>query len=223
MNTARGSAGPPRPSARRSVSNMERLIDIQPNGEANFCVDLPDGSLGDVRRSSIAEIWNGEPARRFREARRQHPFGRAPVVAPPGVARAQLTRKFRGATDAASSNSNHLIGGNGESERRRRDPSQPESCSWGAPLPMMSRTSWWCRAASGRCFLPPPNSRSATASIPRRCSVARSASCSPGLYQKKKLRCSSFSSGCAPRRPVFPSRDAGRSRRSPWRPSSAWA
>ena len=56
-------------------ASVERLIDIQPTGEANFCVDLPDGSLGNVRQSSIAEIWNGEPARRFREARRQRPFG----------------------------------------------------------------------------------------------------------------------------------------------------
>jgi hypothetical protein len=28
-------------------------------------------ALGDVRQSSIAEIWNGERARRFRERRRQ--------------------------------------------------------------------------------------------------------------------------------------------------------
>jgi MoaA/NifB/PqqE/SkfB family radical SAM enzyme len=61
--------GPP------ECSNVERLIDIQPTGEANFCVDLPDGSLGNVRQSSIAEIWNGDRARRFREARRRHPFG----------------------------------------------------------------------------------------------------------------------------------------------------
>jgi len=59
-------------------SNVERLIDIQPTGEANFCVDLPDGSLGNVRQSSIAEIWNGERARRFRERRRQGPLGACP-------------------------------------------------------------------------------------------------------------------------------------------------
>jgi MoaA/NifB/PqqE/SkfB family radical SAM enzyme len=63
------SVGPP------ACSNVERLIDIQPTGEANFCVDLPDGPLGHVRQSSIAAIWNGDRARRFREARRHHPFG----------------------------------------------------------------------------------------------------------------------------------------------------
>ena len=61
--------GPP------ECSNVERLIDIQPTGEANFCVDLPDGSLGNVRDGSIADIWNGERARRFRERRRQAPLG----------------------------------------------------------------------------------------------------------------------------------------------------
>jgi MoaA/NifB/PqqE/SkfB family radical SAM enzyme len=61
--------GPP------ECANVERLIDIQPTGEANFCVDLPDGSLGNVRDASIAGIWNGERARRFRERRRQGPLG----------------------------------------------------------------------------------------------------------------------------------------------------
>lgn len=57
-----------------ACSNVERLIDIQPTGDANFCVDLPDGSLGNVRQQSIAEIWKGEPARRFRERRRERPL-----------------------------------------------------------------------------------------------------------------------------------------------------
>jgi len=56
-------------------SNVERLIDIQPTGDANFCVDLPDVSLGNVRDGSIAEIWNGDRARRFRDLRRQRPLG----------------------------------------------------------------------------------------------------------------------------------------------------
>ena len=29
--------------------NVEKLIDIQPNGEANFCVDFPDYSIGNVK------------------------------------------------------------------------------------------------------------------------------------------------------------------------------
>jgi sulfatase maturation enzyme AslB (radical SAM superfamily) len=56
-------------------SNVERLIDIQPTGEANFCVDLPDAALGNVTEATIAEIWNGERARRFRERRRQGLLG----------------------------------------------------------------------------------------------------------------------------------------------------
>ena len=58
-----------------ACANVERLIDIQPTGEANFCVDFPDGCLGNVRGSSIAAIWHGERARRFRERRRLGPFG----------------------------------------------------------------------------------------------------------------------------------------------------
>jgi MoaA/NifB/PqqE/SkfB family radical SAM enzyme len=54
--------------------NVERLIDIQPTGEANFCVDFPDYSLGNVHDATIEELWNGERARRFRERRRKQPF-----------------------------------------------------------------------------------------------------------------------------------------------------
>ena len=68
-------ADPTIPIGAPECSNVERLIDVQPTGEANFCVDLPDGALGNVRDSSIAGIWNGERARRFRERRRQGPFG----------------------------------------------------------------------------------------------------------------------------------------------------
>ncbi len=55
-------------------TNVEKLIDIQPNGEANFCVDFPDYTIGNVRESTIAEIWNGERAERFRRYRREKPF-----------------------------------------------------------------------------------------------------------------------------------------------------
>jgi MoaA/NifB/PqqE/SkfB family radical SAM enzyme len=63
------------PVGRPGCANVERLIDIQPTGEANFCVDFPDAGLGNVRHATIAEIWNGERARRFRERRRQGPLG----------------------------------------------------------------------------------------------------------------------------------------------------
>ncbi|MFH0880834.1 MAG: SPASM domain-containing protein, partial [Lentisphaerota bacterium] len=55
-------------------NNVERLADIQPNGEVNFCVDFPDYVIGNARDSSLGEIWNGERARRFREYRRTTPL-----------------------------------------------------------------------------------------------------------------------------------------------------
>ncbi len=53
---------------------IEELIDIQPNGEANFCVDFPDYTIGNVRDNTIEELWNGERAERFREVRRKGPL-----------------------------------------------------------------------------------------------------------------------------------------------------
>jgi MoaA/NifB/PqqE/SkfB family radical SAM enzyme len=55
-------------------TNVEKLIDIQPNGDANFCVDFVDYSFGNVREGSIEEIWNGERAERFRAYRREKPL-----------------------------------------------------------------------------------------------------------------------------------------------------
>ena len=43
--------------------NVEKLIDIQPNGEANFCVDFPDYSIGNVKNSTIEKVWNSPRAR----------------------------------------------------------------------------------------------------------------------------------------------------------------
>lgn len=53
---------------------IECFLDIQPNGDADFCVDFPDYVMGNVLESSIEEVWNSHRAERFREARRQHPF-----------------------------------------------------------------------------------------------------------------------------------------------------
>ena len=64
-------ASPVRPPA---CSNVERLIDIQPTGEADFCVDFPDYSIGNVREATIEALWNGERAKRFRERRRAKPL-----------------------------------------------------------------------------------------------------------------------------------------------------
>jgi radical SAM protein with 4Fe4S-binding SPASM domain len=54
--------------------NIEKLIDIQPDGNANSCVDFPDYSFGNVRKSSIRDLWNSEKAVKFRELRRKNPF-----------------------------------------------------------------------------------------------------------------------------------------------------
>jgi MoaA/NifB/PqqE/SkfB family radical SAM enzyme len=54
--------------------NVEKLIDIQPDGEANFCVDFPDYSLGNVKEASLQELWNGRRATQFRDYRRKNPF-----------------------------------------------------------------------------------------------------------------------------------------------------
>ena len=54
--------------------NIEKLIDIQPDGSANFCVDFVDYSFGNVRETSIEELWNGERAERFRQYRREKPL-----------------------------------------------------------------------------------------------------------------------------------------------------
>jgi MoaA/NifB/PqqE/SkfB family radical SAM enzyme len=59
------------PVGPQSCSNVEELFDIQPSGEANFCVDFPDYSIGNVRESTIAELWNSRKAERFREYRRK--------------------------------------------------------------------------------------------------------------------------------------------------------
>ncbi|MGC8765372.1 MAG: SPASM domain-containing protein [Brevinematia bacterium] len=57
-----------------SCSNIERLIDIQPDGNANFCVDFPDYSIGNVKEATIEEVWNSKRAEIFREYRRKNLF-----------------------------------------------------------------------------------------------------------------------------------------------------
>ncbi len=51
--------------------SVERVIDIQPDGDANFCVDLADYRIGNVRDHTIAELWRSERAERFRARVRQ--------------------------------------------------------------------------------------------------------------------------------------------------------
>jgi MoaA/NifB/PqqE/SkfB family radical SAM enzyme len=58
----------------QNCTNVEKLIDIQPDGSANFCVDFVDYSIGTVKDTSIEELWNGERAERFRRLRRSKPL-----------------------------------------------------------------------------------------------------------------------------------------------------
>lgn len=51
---------------RHACRNPELLADIQPNGDVNFCVDFPDYSIGNVRDTTLGEIWKSEKAKRFR-------------------------------------------------------------------------------------------------------------------------------------------------------------
>jgi radical SAM protein with 4Fe4S-binding SPASM domain len=56
----------------QSCMNVERLIDIQPNGDVNFCVDFPDYCFGNVKENTIEEIWNSPKAEKFRIYRREN-------------------------------------------------------------------------------------------------------------------------------------------------------
>ena len=62
---------PQTPVGTNYCMNVEKLIDIQPNGNVNFCVDFPDYVIGNIKKSSIYEIWNSERAKLFREYRRK--------------------------------------------------------------------------------------------------------------------------------------------------------
>jgi MoaA/NifB/PqqE/SkfB family radical SAM enzyme len=62
------------PIGSTACANVEKLIDIQPTGEANFCVDFPDYVIGNVRESTIEELWNSPRAEAFRAYRRNQPL-----------------------------------------------------------------------------------------------------------------------------------------------------
>jgi radical SAM protein with 4Fe4S-binding SPASM domain len=59
------------PVGARHCLNVEKLIDIQPDGSANFCVDFVDYSFGNVREGTLQELWNSERAEHFRRYRRE--------------------------------------------------------------------------------------------------------------------------------------------------------
>jgi MoaA/NifB/PqqE/SkfB family radical SAM enzyme len=54
--------------------NVEKLIDVQPSGDTNFCVDFPDYSFGNAKCSSLQELWNSPAAAQFRNCRREKPL-----------------------------------------------------------------------------------------------------------------------------------------------------
>lgn len=62
------------PVWKQQCTNVEKLIDIQPDGSANFCVDFPDYSFGNVKHATIEQLWNSTEAERFRQYRRQFPL-----------------------------------------------------------------------------------------------------------------------------------------------------
>jgi radical SAM protein with 4Fe4S-binding SPASM domain len=62
------------PVGRTGCNNIENLMDIQPDGNVNFCIDYPDYSFGNVLKSTLGEIWNSPQAEKFREYRRNKPL-----------------------------------------------------------------------------------------------------------------------------------------------------
>jgi MoaA/NifB/PqqE/SkfB family radical SAM enzyme len=62
------------PVGPQTCANVEKLIDIQPSGDANFCVDFPDYTFGNVRQASLEQLWNGPRAEAFRAYRREKPL-----------------------------------------------------------------------------------------------------------------------------------------------------
>jgi MoaA/NifB/PqqE/SkfB family radical SAM enzyme len=47
---------------------------VEPDGEVTFCGDFPDYFIGNVRRQSFRDIWNGEKAARFRAKLAKEPL-----------------------------------------------------------------------------------------------------------------------------------------------------
>lgn len=51
------------------------MVNIDYNGDVHFCADHPDYIIGNIREKSIFEIYDGERARKFRNALRTSPDG----------------------------------------------------------------------------------------------------------------------------------------------------
>ncbi len=49
--------------------NLWGLLDIQPDGAVNFCVDFPDYVIGNIEENTLHELWHSDRANKFRELR----------------------------------------------------------------------------------------------------------------------------------------------------------
>jgi MoaA/NifB/PqqE/SkfB family radical SAM enzyme len=56
------------PAGAGRCRNPELLLDIQPDGKANFCIDFLDYSIGNAFETSIEELFNNSRAAAFRKA-----------------------------------------------------------------------------------------------------------------------------------------------------------
>jgi MoaA/NifB/PqqE/SkfB family radical SAM enzyme len=54
---------------RSDCSNIWGLLDVQPDGNVNFCVDFPDYVIGNIEQNSLYDLWHSERAKKFREPR----------------------------------------------------------------------------------------------------------------------------------------------------------
>ncbi len=70
------------PAGKQECGSPRRLLDIQPNGDANFCIDFPDFVVGNINEHSVAEIWRSDRAEHFR---RRIQKGLLPICARCGV------------------------------------------------------------------------------------------------------------------------------------------
>lgn len=57
-----------------ACGNVEKFVDVQPDGSANFCTDFPDYTFGNVKEFTLETLWNSDRARRFRDYRRAQPL-----------------------------------------------------------------------------------------------------------------------------------------------------
>lgn len=52
-----------------NCQNIWGLLDVQPDGNVNFCVDFPDYAIGNITENTLYEIWHSDRAKKFRELR----------------------------------------------------------------------------------------------------------------------------------------------------------